>query len=265
MYPKIMLFGAGHMGTALLDGIFTARLFTPDQVVVVDKQKTALEKVQNKYPSIKVSQEPKDFAEAAIVAVKPLEVSSVFLSIKELKIPRVVSIAAGVSLSKLLNWVDPSSTVVIRAMPNTAALIGQSASAISYMSGTDELDIVWAEEILSKVGTVIRVPEYLLDAVTALSGSGPAYFFLVVEALIEAGVLVGLPREVSEQLTRQTFLGAAELFNTSNHSVQELRHGVTSPGGTTAAALKVLESNGLRGAFFEAIEAATQRSIELRD
>lgn len=262
---KVMLFGAGRMGTALLEGIFAAGLMTPDQIVVVDKQKTALEKIQNNYPTIQINSYPKDLAQAAIIAVKPSEVSSVCSSIKELKIPRVLSIAAGVPLERLQSWVDPSSTVVIRAMPNTAALIGQSASAISFTPGTNEQDILWAEEILSKVGSVVRVSESLLDAVTALSGSGPAYFFLVVEALIEAGVLVGLSREISEQLTKQTFLGAAQLFNISNESVQQLRHGVTSPGGTTAAALRALESNGIRGAFFEAIEAATKRSVQLRD
>jgi pyrroline-5-carboxylate reductase len=148
-------------------------------------------------------------------------------------------------------------------MPNTPALVGSAASAISPGRWAGERELAWAEEILGAVGTVVRVPEPLLDAVTGLSGSGPAYLFLVAEALIDAGVLAGLPRPISSQLTVQTLLGAARLLAESGDSPEVLRAGVTSPGGTTAAGIRALEAAALRSAFLEAVMAATERSQEL--
>jgi pyrroline-5-carboxylate reductase len=148
-------------------------------------------------------------------------------------------------------------------MPNTPALIGAGAAAIApgEHAGADELD--WAEGILGAVGTVVRVPESQLDAVTGLSGSGPAYVFLIAEALIEAGVLAGLPRDVAEQLTGQTLLGAARVVVEGEEHPALLRAAVTSPGGTTAAGLRQLESAAVRAAFLHAVQAATERSREL--
>ncbi|MBS1838272.1 MAG: pyrroline-5-carboxylate reductase, partial [Actinobacteria bacterium] len=152
---------------------------------------------------------------------------------------------------------------VVRAMPNTAALVGEGAAAICGGSAADDDDLRWAEDLLGSVGTVVRVPESSMDAVTGLSGSGPAYVFLVAEALIDAGVLAGLQRGVAEELTRRTLLGAARLLESSGDGPEALRAAVTSPGGTTAAGVHRLESAAVRAAFADAVLAATQRSTEL--
>jgi pyrroline-5-carboxylate reductase len=148
-------------------------------------------------------------------------------------------------------------------MPNTPALIGAGAAAISPGSAAGEDDLAWAEEILGAVGVVVRVPEKALDAVTGLSGSGPAYVFLVAEALVEGGVLAGLPRDVAERLAFQTLLGAAQLLASGHGAPAELRAAVTSPGGTTAAGLRELERHGVRAAFLDAVMAAADRAREL--
>jgi pyrroline-5-carboxylate reductase len=152
---------------------------------------------------------------------------------------------------------------VVRAMPNTPALVGAGAAAICGGRHAAEGDLAWAESVLGAVGTVVRVPESSLDAVTGLSGSGPAYVFLVAEALIDAGVNAGLTRETADALVRQTLLGAARLLAEGDQGPEALRAAVTSPGGTTAAGLRVLEDRALRAALIEAVAAATARSGEL--
>src|SRR5437773_1029258 len=149
---------------------------------------------------------------------------------------------------------------VVRAMPNTPALVGAGAAAIAGGASVTDDDLAWAEMVLSSVGTVHRVAEPLLDAVTGLSGSGPAYVFLVAEALIEAGVLVGLARDVATELVVQTLLGSATLLAQDPTGPEALRAAVTSPGGTTAAGLRELEAHGLRAAILDAVSAATLRS-----
>ena len=148
-------------------------------------------------------------------------------------------------------------------MPNTPALVGAGAAAISPGTHAGEDDLAWAEEILGAVGVVVRVPEKLLDAVTGVSGSGPAYIFLVAEALAEAGVLAGLPARLAETLAFQTLLGSARLLVEGDENPAALKAAVTSPGGTTAAGLRELERHGVRAAFLDAVMAATERSREL--
>jgi pyrroline-5-carboxylate reductase len=148
-------------------------------------------------------------------------------------------------------------------MPNTPALVGAGASAVAGGTSATDDDLEWAEGILGAVGSVVRVPEKSLDAVTGLSGSGPAYVFLVAEALIDAGVLNGLPRATAEALVRQTILGSARLLAEGADGPEALRAAVTSPGGTTAAGLRELERHGVRAALLEAVTAATERSREL--
>jgi pyrroline-5-carboxylate reductase len=148
-------------------------------------------------------------------------------------------------------------------MPNTGTLVGRGAAAIAPGEHASELDLVTAERILGAVGIVVRVPEAQLDAVTGLSGSGPAYVFLVAEAMIEAGVRVGLPHNVADALVRQTLVGAGALLEHSDEPPEAQRAAVTSPGGTTQAGLEVLDARGVRAAVIEAVEAATRRSSEL--
>jgi pyrroline-5-carboxylate reductase len=153
--------------------------------------------------------------------------------------------------------------VVVRAMPNTPALVGAGITVLSGGSHATSADLAWAEGVMTAVGTVIRLPERLMDPVTGLSGSGPAYFFLVAEALIEAGVQMGLPREVSHTLVVQTMSGSAKLLEETGEEPAVLRARVTSPAGTTAAGVRVLEGRAVRSAFMEAVAAATERSRSL--
>jgi pyrroline-5-carboxylate reductase len=197
-----------------------------------------------------------------VIAVKPADVETVGRALAEVGIGRVLSIAAGVTLASLESWLG-GSVAVIRAMPNTPALVGSGASAIAGGRHAAEDDVAWAREILEAVGTVVTVPEAALDAVTGLSGSGPAYVFLLAEALIDAGVLVGLPRPVARDLTVQTLLGSARLLVDTGDEPATLRAAVTSPGGTTAAGLRALEAAGVRNAVLDAVAAATARSREL--
>jgi pyrroline-5-carboxylate reductase len=201
-------------------------------------------------------------ADGAVIAVKPADVAEACRTVADAGIARVLSIAAGVRIGQLESWLAPKSAV-IRAMPNTPALIGAGAAAVAPGSAASEDDLSWAEGILRAVGVVERVDEPLLDAVTGLSGSGPAYVFLLAEALIEAGVHAGLPRPTSRALVVQTLLGSARLLAESGDDPEQLRAAVTSPGGTTAAGLRVLEARAVRSAIVDAVLAAAERSRQL--
>jgi pyrroline-5-carboxylate reductase len=204
-------------------------------------------------------------SEGAVVAVKPGDVAGVCAELAAAGVARLLSIAAGVTTAAIeaaCGERDPAVRVV-RAMPNTPALVGAGASAIAGGAAADDDDLAWAESILSAVGVVVRVAEPALDAVTGLSGSGPAYVFLVAEALIDAGVAVGLTRDVSTRLAVQTLLGSARLLAETGDGPAALRAAVTSPGGTTAAGLRRLEDRAVRAAFLDAVDAATERSRQL--
>jgi pyrroline-5-carboxylate reductase len=174
----------------------------------------------------------------------------------------LLSIAAGVTLDQLERAVG-SGVAVVRAMPNTPSLVGVGAAAIAGGTEAGDDDLDWAAGLLGSVGMVVRVPESLMDAVTGLSGSGPAYVFLIAEALIDAGVLVGLPRDTAVALAGQTLLGAATLMVSSDDGPEALRAAVTSPGGTTAAGLRALEQAGVRAAIIDAVVASAERSAAL--
>jgi pyrroline-5-carboxylate reductase len=251
------------MGAALVSGLLSAGWAEAGQVLVVEPVAARREELMAAHLGLGVAAElGGDGAEGAVVAVKPGDVEAACRSLAFTGVPRVLSIAAGVTLAKLESWLAPG-TAVVRAMPNTPALVGCGAAAIAAGTAASDDDLAWAEGILAAVGTVERVGEPLLDAVTGLSGSGPAYVFLVAEALIEAGVAAGLPRPVAENLTVQTLLGSARLLAESGERAESLRAAVTSPGGTTAAGLAALESRAVRAAFLEAVAAATRRSKEL--
>jgi len=248
------------MGEALLAGLLGADWAAPDEVRVVEALAPRRDELGARFPGVEVTERVGP-AEGTVLATKPGDVVGACAGLGE-DAGRVLSIAAGVRLADL-EAALPDGTPVVRAMPNTPALVGAGAAAIAGGRAAGDDDLAWAESILSAVGTVARVGEPLLDAVTGLSGSGPAYVFLVAEALIEGGVLVGLPRPVATELAVQTLLGAARLLAEGDDGPEALRAAVTSPGGTTAAGLRVLEQAGVRAAFLDAVAAATERSREL--
>jgi pyrroline-5-carboxylate reductase len=256
---RLLVIGGGRMGEALVAGLISSGRYAAEDVTVVEKLEARRAELAESIPGLDVQADDVRVDAETIVAVKPGDVAS---SLEGLKPDRVLSIAAGVTTAALEAAV-PAGTPVVRAMPNTPALVGQGAAAIAAGAHAGDADMAWAEEILGAVGTVVRVPEGQLDAVTGLSGSGPAYVFLVAEALIDAGVLVGLPRPAAQALATQTLLGAATLLASGDRSAADRRADVTSPGGTTAAGLRALESAGVRAAIADAVVAATARSKEL--
>ncbi len=249
------------MGSALLAGLLAAEWAPLDDLVVSDPDPAQRERLVAQYPDLAVVDAPID-ADGALLAVKPDAAEGACRVLGSVGVPRVLSVVAGLASARLEAALPPG-TVVVRAMPNTPALVGAGVSAMSGGSTAIGADLDWAEGILSAVGTVVRLPERHLDAVTGLSGSGPAYVFLVAEALIEAGVLAGLSRDVSRQLVIGTLSGSAQLLNETGDDPAALRAAVTSPGGTTAAGLRALELRAVRSAFIEAVASATERSRQL--
>ena len=258
---KLVIVGGGRMGEALAGGLLASRWAAAEELAVVEKVESRRKELVDRYPGVTVVGDAVA-GEGAVIAVKPGDVEAACREAASAGVGRVLSIAAGVRLANLESWLG-ADVPVVRAMPNTPALVGAGASAIAGGRATTGADLEWAAEVLGAVGTVARVPERLLDAVTGLSGSGPAYVLLVLEALIEAGVLVGLPRDVSATLATQTLAGTARLLDETGEAPEALRAAVTSPGGTTAAGLQVLENRAVRAAFLDAVAAATERSRQL--
>jgi pyrroline-5-carboxylate reductase len=248
------------MGEALLGGLLSAG-WKADDLAVVEVAAARREALGSLLPGVAVTTEP-TAADGAVLAVKPGDVDGACRAVARAGVSRVLSIAAGVPTARLEAALG-AGLPVVRAMPNTPALVGAGVSAIAAGRDAGPDELAWATEILGAVGDVVTVPEHLLDAVTGLSGSGPAYIFLVVEAMIDAGVLAGLPRDVAETLAIGTVAGSARLLVETGDAPAVLRAAVTSPGGTTAAGLRELERAGVRAAFLEAVVAATERSREL--
>jgi pyrroline-5-carboxylate reductase len=269
IYPRAVtsvgLIGGGRMGSALLGGLLDAG-WDADDLAVAEVDAERRRELEQQFPKVRVVPSPAwavADADVVVVAVKPGDVTA-SLQAAESSLRSetlVLSIAAGVKIETLEPLVP--GRPVVRAMPNTPALVGLGASAIAPGRHAQDRHLDLAARVLGAVGIVVRVSETALDAVTGLSGSGPAYVFLVAEALIEAGVLEGLPRDVSERLVVQTLLGSATLLAQSEEGPEALRAAVTSPGGTTAAGLRELESARLRAAILDAVGAATRRSREL--
>jgi len=261
MAPKLVVMGGGRMGEALVAGLVAAGWASGGDIVVVEAIEARRKELAGAHAGLRVVADPVT-ADGAVIAVKPGDVEAACRQLAAVSPGRVLSIAAGVTLGALEGWLGDGMPVV-RAMPNTPALVGAGAAAVAPGTNAGDADLAWAQEVLGAVGTVVRVSEPLLDAVTGLSGSGPAYVFLVAEALIDAGVLAGLPRDVSSILAIQTLLGSARMLAESGDGPETLRAAVTSPGGTTAAGLRVLEDKAVRSAFIEAVSAATERSRQL--
>ena len=258
---RLMIIGGGRMGEALLGGLVAAGWAEPADLAVVEPDPVRSRELDAAHPGVQILTAPAE-ADGAILAVKPHLIATVARSLAALEIPRIVSIAAGVRLGTLEAEL-PEGCAVIRAMPNTPTLVATGATAIAGSSGATDADLVWAEELLGTVGIVVRIDESAMNAVTGLSGSGPAYVFLVAEALIEAGVLNGLDRATATTLASQTLLGAATMLTQTGRDAGSLRADVTSPGGTTAAGLSALEHAGVRAAFTDAVTAAARRATEL--
>lgn len=255
----LQIVGGGKMGEALLAGLLARDADRQLRVVETDDRRA--QQLRDAHPGVEVTDVPGP-ADGTLLAVKPQHVRDAARAVHAADGGRILSIAAGVTLATLEAAVG-DGVPVVRAMPNTPALVGAGAAAIAPGTAAGDADLDWAESVLGAVGLVVRVPEHLLDAVTGLSGSGPAYVFLILDALIEGGVAAGLPRDVAEPLAAQTVVGAAMLFQHGDASPGELRAAVTSPGGTTAQGLRVLEQRAVRAALIDAVLAARDRAVEL--
>lgn len=260
----IAILGAGKIGEALLSGLLSAG--TPaDSLMFSERSEERSVQLAARYGVASVSPEAAAAqADVLIVAVKPQDIGTLLGQMAPAITPGtlVVSVAAGLPTSLYESHL-PEGTPVVRVMPNTPIVVREAMSAISPGSHATAAHLEIVENLLSSVGKVVRVPESQQDAVTALSGSGPAYFFFLVEAMIDAGILLGLPRSVAAQLIIQSAIGAATMLRDSGEHPVTLREAVTSPGGTTIAAIRELENHGVRAALLSAIEAASLRSTEL--
>ncbi len=261
---RLAVIGAGVMGEALVSGLLRAG-WSSDDIVVADRREARRAEMTAAH-GIRATGNAEAVAEAdtVILVVKPQDVGAVLPEVAPVLRPGtlVVSLCAGVTTGQLESHL-PGGTAVVRVMPNTPALVGEGMAAVSAGSSASTQDVEHAMELMTALGKAITVPETYQDAVTAISGSGPAYLFFVVEAMIDAGVLLGLPRDISSVLVQQTVFGSAKLLVESGQHPTVLREQVTSPGGTTAAALRQLEDHKVKAAFLTAMEAARDRSRAL--
>ncbi len=252
------------MGETLLSGLLRAGRPTSELVITERRPERAAE-LTAKYGIRALSNtEAAEIADTLVLVVKPQDMGTLLdeIAVHVAGADLVVSLAAGIT-TEFIESRLPSGTFVVRVMPNTPALVDQGMAAVSGGTHCDERHLAEASALLAATGKVIEVPEKLQDAVTAISGSGPAYIFYVVEAMIEAGVVLGMPRATATELVVQTLYGAATMMRETGQHPTVLREQVTSPGGTTAAALRVLDDHKVRAAFISAMEAAAIRSRDL--
>jgi pyrroline-5-carboxylate reductase len=263
--PSIGFIGAGQMARALAAGFVRQGHVEAARIIAADPHPPALEAFTAAVPGAVTAGDNAQIAQAAdviFVATKPQQAAAALAPLASAAAGKlVVSIAAGITLKSLAQWLPKSR--LVRVMPNTPCLVGLSASAFAAGPTTTADDQRLVNDLLASVGIAIAVDEKLLDAVTGLSGSGPAFVYVMIEALSDAGVRMGLPREVATTLAAQTVRGAATMVIETGEHPAVLKDRVASPGGTTIAGLAVLEAAGLRGALVSAVEAATLRSIEL--
>lgn len=265
---KIAILGTGNMGKAIMSGLL--RTFGETIIIIAyDKIPESLTNVDKRAiiaePEAWFRNEP--LPDAVILAVKPYDVATALQSIKDAKTgvltkPLWISIAAGKSLSTLQSFL-PEGARICRVMPNTPALIGEGMSAFAMSENATKEDTGIVEKIFNACGKAIAVPEKLMNAVTGLSGSGPAYVFYFIESLVEAGVVAGLPLKIAQECALQTVLGAAKMVQSSSESPGDLTMKVMTPAGTTASAFSVLEQHSFKHIMIKAVAAATKRSEEL--
>jgi len=263
---KISFIGGGKMGSALIKGILSRNLIAPDKVTVSDVVMEQIEGLRTTFGVLATKDNKKAVRDADIIilAVKPQNMAEVLEEISGSidKGKLIISIAAGISTGFIEEYLKKGARVM-RVMPNTPALIGEGAAAITRGSHATDEDFSLTRHIFEAVGIVVAVKEDLMDAVTGLSGSGPAYGFVIIDALADAGVNMGLGREIALKLAAQTLLGAAKLCLKGDKHPAELRDMVTSPGGTTIAGLQAMEEGKLRATMMAAVQAATLRAKEL--
>jgi pyrroline-5-carboxylate reductase len=258
------IFGAGVMGETLLSGLIRSGRDVAD-LTITEKRADHAAQLKDKYGvTVLDNATAAESAEVLVLVVKPQDMHGLLAEIRDHVTPGdlVVSLAAGITTDFLESRL-PEGSSVVRVMPNTPALVDQGMAAISPGRHCTDDHLAEAEALLRSCGRVVRVPENYQDAVTAISGSGPAYIFYVVEAMIEAGVVLGLPRATSTELVVQTLFGAATMLKETGEHPTVLRERVSSPGGTTVAALRQLDDHKVRAAFITAMEAAASRSREL--
>jgi pyrroline-5-carboxylate reductase len=263
---KLVFLGTGNMAEALLKGLLREGTADPDEIVCAEPRPERREEIADRY-GVEVTSDNRAaaaLADLVVLSVKPQVMETLLTEIAPALEPRalVVSIAAGVPISVLGRRL-PAGTRIIRTMPNTPALVGAGATALARGPYATDADVTVARALFEAVGTAVVVDEGLLDAVTGLSGSGPAFVFMAIEALADGGVKAGLPRGTALTLAAQTVMGAARLVLETGKHPGELKDQVTSPGGTTIAGVHALESRAFRAALIDAVEAAAHRSREL--
>jgi pyrroline-5-carboxylate reductase len=263
---RIVVIGTGKIGEALIKGLCASGWRKPSEIVATDIHSERLQAIKE-LCGVETSESNRDAVKDAgliVVAVKPQDLAALLDEIGDVLTSEqtVLSVAAAVRTPNIEKHLS-ANVPVVRAMPNTPATVQEGMAGICAGAHAGEEHLALAEEVLAHLGAVVRVQEDEMDAVTAVSGSGPAYFALLAEAMIEAGILLGLSREISTQLVVQTMFGTAKLLRDEHIHPVELRENVTSPGGTTIRAIRELERAGIRAAFLNAIQAAMERSREL--
>jgi pyrroline-5-carboxylate reductase len=263
---KVAFLGGGRMGEALVSGLIRSGGRSAEEIMVTCRREERARELRERYGvgTTLANPEAVSWAGTLVLTVKPQDMEVLLAQIAGSVRPdqTVISFAAGIRTSFVEKHL-PDQVPVVRVMSNVAVLVDEAMSVISPGAHAQEEHLEVAEELLGYVGKVIRLKEAHQDAVTATSGSGPAYFFLLAEAMIEACILLGLSRDVATELIVQTMLGSAKMLRDTGKHPVELREMVTSPGGTTIAAIRVLEETGVRAAFLNAIDAARRRSAEL--
>ncbi len=264
---KIAIIGGGNMGIALAKGILQTTWAAPDHIMVAEPLKSRFEHIKTLVPGVVVSHsnnEAAQFADIIVLSVKPQILLKVIDEIKPaLKDSKLlISVAAGLTTSEMEKK-SGGKVPVVRAMPNIAAVVREAATAICPGKYATETDMAAAQHIFESVGIVVEVEEVLMDAVTGLSGTGPMYVFQILEGLSDAGVKVGLSRDIANTLAVQTLIGSSKLIQETKEHPAKLKDLVTSPGGTAISALHSLERNGLKAMLIDAVEVASLRSAEL--
>ena len=269
MQRSVLLIGGGRMGRAFAQGMIHAGVLTPEKLTVADHNQASRAWWQANIAAVTLAACPTEITsphDIVILAIKPHHLAAMISQVRRAN-PKawhdslVVSVATGITLESLCDWIG--SERIARVMPNTPSLVATGVSGFCCSTAVSEAEKQDLAEILAAIGMAIEVPEYQLDAVTGLSGSGPAYVFMFIEALADGGVMAGLPRDKAMKMAAQTVMGAAKMVLETGQHPGELKDAVASPGGTTIAAIRTLEHNAFRGAVIDAVMASTTRSREI--